>query len=662
MPTHYTLRMQFGPHQDADIITDQLLKLVEEARVDEIMFFFFAEEMNDGHGTLEDVRTWIENSRPYRKALAEAGITVSLNPWHSLLHADRGRRMKSQQKWQPMVDRNGKACTAVVCPLDQDWRAYYEEVLRLYSQEGFRVIWIDDDIRYHNHEPLEWGGCFCPLHVAEFNRRMGTNATREEITANCLAPGEPHPWRDAWLDMWEETHLAMISRWREIIESGGSRLGLMSSLPEAHAAEGRRWADWWKALAGERPPIHRPHFWGYSETVSRTLPNSIALLDQNRQIQPENVESGPEIECFPYGNWNKSFRQIGAQMALAQICGSTNLNISLYDFMGNWPDDEPERARFLSRWRGALDWLADQFPMTLKSVGIGIPWSPNMGRKIHVKDHDTGWKALQCPSRGWANWLGASRQAFSMRPSPSINALAGPVVWSFSQSKLHEWLSQGVLLDGEAAAILVKRGMGHLIGFETARMIDQTEVLYSMEQISDEHFGLRQGAQMSVNAKPYTAKLFQGRLLDGARLASDLRSPTQNIVGHGLVLYQNELGGRVATVPWCANAPVEMNIHRATQLQRVIGYLGNGVSHGNVEGSAWLVPQFLKDGERWRGVIWNAGADTVARFTVNLPTGWETISSAIHVKAEGERSSALVEGNQIVLVQPMHQWEFVVIY
>ena len=31
----------------------------------------------------------VENSRPYRKALAEAGITVSLNPY-SLLHADRG--------------------------------------------------------------------------------------------------------------------------------------------------------------------------------------------------------------------------------------------------------------------------------------------------------------------------------------------------------------------------------------------------------------------------------------------------------------------------------------------------------------------------------------------------------------------------------------------
>ena len=41
MPSHYTLRMQFGPHQDAEEITAQLLDLVRHARADEIMFFFF---------------------------------------------------------------------------------------------------------------------------------------------------------------------------------------------------------------------------------------------------------------------------------------------------------------------------------------------------------------------------------------------------------------------------------------------------------------------------------------------------------------------------------------------------------------------------------------------------------------------------------------------
>ena len=46
-------------------------------------------------------------------------------------------------------------------------------------------------------------------------------------------------------------------------------------------------------------------------------------------MQPAGVESGPEIECIPYGAWNKSFRQVAAQLTAAQVFGSTHLNISL---------------------------------------------------------------------------------------------------------------------------------------------------------------------------------------------------------------------------------------------------------------------------------------------------------------------------------------------
>ena len=63
--------------------------------------------------------------------------------------------MKHPAKWQPMVDRGLPKRTAVVCPSIKI-EAYYEEVLRLYSQEDFG-IWIVTifDIII---EPLEWGG------------------------------------------------------------------------------------------------------------------------------------------------------------------------------------------------------------------------------------------------------------------------------------------------------------------------------------------------------------------------------------------------------------------------------------------------------------------------------------------------------------------------
>jgi len=661
MPSHFTLRMQFGIHQDPDEVARKVLALVRSAPVDEVMCFFFAEELNDGHEPLERVQQWIEASRPYRKALAGAGVAVSLNPWHSLLHCDRGRALKPGQDWQTMVDARGQVATAVVCPLDAGWRAYYAETLRMYAREGFRVIWIDDDIRYHNHAPLEWGGCFCPLHVAEFNRRAGTNASRADIVAACLKPGEPHPWRALWFDMWEENHLQMLAEWRRIVEAEGCRLGLMSSDVEAHAAEGRRWADWWRAFGGDRPPVHRPHFWGYGDMPGPALLQSIALLDQNRSVQPAELESGPEIECFPYGRWNKSYRQTGAQMMLAHVLGSSNLNISLYDLMGNDPDDDPSRADFMATWRPTCDWLADTFPMRLRSVGVGVPWSEDMGRTIRL-GKKAAWAALQCPSRGWARWLGAAGHAFSMRPAPRVNALAGPIAWAFSEEQLRDWLTRGLLLDGPAAEILLRRGLGKLIGLRSARLVSQRRVPCSVEQVLDADFGLREDAQMSVNAKPYANRLLKSGLLAGARTVSDLRSPTQMVVGHGLLLFENSLGGRVAIVPWDANGAVEMNVQRAVQLTRTLAWLDPTNSYGWAEGGPWLAPQFMRDGDDWRGVVWNASPDEVQAISVHRPAGMPQPTHAVQLTARGERLPARVEGERVTLERGLGQWECVVLW
>jgi len=684
MPSQFTLRMQFGPHQDSDEITEQLIQLVREAPVDEIMFFYFGEEQNNGHESLERIQEWIGASRPYREALKERGIAVSLNPWHTLLHSDSGRRLQEGQNWQTMVDPNGQAAQAVVCPLDANWQAYYLETLKLYAREGFRVVWIDDDIRYHNHAPLHWGGCFCPLHVAEFNRRAGVNASRDEIVRACLAPGEPHPWREIWLDMWQDTVLQFLGKCRAILEAGGAKMGLMSSLVEAHSAEGRRWADWWQAFGGDQPPVHRPHFWAYSDAPGSHLIHGIAHLDQNRSIQPAEIESGPEIENFAYGRWNKSFRQTFAQMAVGLILGASNLNVSLFDFMGNRLDDEPERAAFLKRIRPNLDFLAEHFPMTLRSTGVGIPWSKDLGRRIHLSEN-ASWADLQVASRGWAYWLGAAGLAFSARPQETVNALAGASVWGFDDDQIRGLLSKGLLLDGVAAGILTQRGFGGLMGIQSARLVTQNEVLYSIEELQDEAFALRAGAQISVNNKPHTKRLLQAQLASGAQSVSRLLNPVQDIVGHGAFIYENEAGGRVAVVPWNASAseiPM-MDSHRAEQLRRLVRWLARGLETGSVEGGAWLVPQFLApspagrgQGVRdvsplpvgeglgvraWRGVVWNASPDELDTFTVHRPQGMPPVREAWRLLPSGERLPASVAGDHIHLARPMHQWECVVI-
>ena len=661
MSVRYTVRMQFRPEQDSAIILRELLDLCSVGHIDEVMFFAFAEEQNDGHDSLTRTQTWMDTIRPWKQALEAQGIEVSLNPWHSMLHTDRGRRFKSDQTWQPMVDWRGRAATAIVCPLDPQWRTYYAKAMQIFAREQFRVVWVDDDIRYHNHEPLDWGGCWCPLHVEAFNRHTGISATRETIIANVLQPGPPHPWRKRWFEMWDMLHCDLIATWRDIVEAEGTRFGLMSSNVEIHSAEGRNWDRWWQALATKLPPVHRPHFWGYSEAQGPILIYGLGMMQQHQQLRAPGAESDPEIECFSYGPWNKSFRHTLAQMSVAQVFGSDRLAISLYDFMGNLPSDEPERAEFLGRVKPMLDWLGNQFGPEWKAVGIGTPWHPEQSSRVHLKS-GSDWHALTTDTRGWDQWLGAFGFAFQKHPHEILNALAGNMAWTFDDDTLRTWLSKGLLLDGPAAAILHERGFAEQIGIDSVRFITQDDVLYSMEESLDAEFGLRSGAQMSLNAgKPYKDRLLQGHLHNDVHQISRLLDPTQREVGHGGYVFENALGGRVAVMPWDATRGTNLCTQRQAQLQCVLGWLARGISTGRVEGQAWLIPLFLTDGTTWRGVVWNTNPDAVTELTVIPPAGMGPLQNVVHCDADGVLTKVQVHENRVTLAKPLQVWECIVL-
>jgi hypothetical protein len=646
-------------------VRQDLLRICQETCADEITLIIFGETYSRGHDTLEELEDWLDLIRPWKETLQAAGIAVSLNPWTTILHCDRGRKLKDTQNWQTMVDWKGRAASAVACPLDPGWRDYVRKALDLYAREGFRVIWLDDDFRLANHAPLDWGGCFCPRHVAEFNRRAGTDASREEILAALMRPGTPHPWREIWLEMWDVTQTDLLASFRQVVERRGGQLGLMSSGPMMSAMEGRRWPRWWQALSGDNPPVHRPHFTGYADSIGTGLVLGIHMLDMNRVLEREDTEIAPEIENFPHG-WSKSFRQTSAHMVMAQVFGAHRLNLSLYDYLGNSAEDQPEIGRFLAGWKPTLDWLADLFPASLTSQGIGCPWSEEQVRRKQARaGAKTFMESLFVPTHGWPTWLGNFGHAFQMRISKEVNAIAGDMAWAFDDEQILDMLAKGLLLDGPAAANLEQRGFARFVGLQDIHFFSQAELLYSMEELTDADFTIRQGALVSMDDKPCTQQLAQGVLLPEARQISVLRAPRFELVGHGVVIYENALGGRVAVCPWDANAPEtfsgQRTIYRAGQIEALIRYLSGGSEQGLVSGSPWLACQFLGDGERQRGVIWNAGPDPVYQFDFYPPAGSPTILAAVQLDMFGNRTPTALVGDRIILNSPLQQWECVIV-
>jgi hypothetical protein len=237
----YILRYAVQPGHHEEKRMDELVSFCKKARIDDVMFFIDCEELSQGHLSIEETRPWMKVIAYGKERLEPLGITTSINPWPTLLHCDRGRKLKEGQDFRLMVDPYGNNANAVVCPLCSEFQKYITEMYAYYASIKPNMLWVEDDFRLHNHGPLSWGGCFCEAHMEEYSRRAGRKLTREEFVEGVLKPGNPHLYRKIWLDMARETMVKLAQSIGESVHkvSPTTRVGLMSSNPEVHCAEGR---------------------------------------------------------------------------------------------------------------------------------------------------------------------------------------------------------------------------------------------------------------------------------------------------------------------------------------------------------------------------------------------------------------------------------------
>ena len=211
-PFQYIFRFCCDPgFNDAEEIP-ALLRYVDEADIDDVAVFANVEEINTGHMSFDEQDVYLAMMRKISALLAEKGVTMSVNQWHSVMHADLGKTLRPEQNFRPMVDVEGNEAKLCVCPLCGEWQKYIARLYARYAELEPSILWVEDDFRLHNHEPLAWGGCFCDEHMKLYSARAGKPLTREEFLAGVLRPGEPHPYRKIWLDVSRETMLSAALR------------------------------------------------------------------------------------------------------------------------------------------------------------------------------------------------------------------------------------------------------------------------------------------------------------------------------------------------------------------------------------------------------------------------------------------------------------------
>lgn len=492
----YCFRFCCDPGFNDETETQSLLRFCSEALVDDVMVFVNVQELNTGHLDEREQAVYLRLLERLGPLLAARGVTLSVNHWHSLMHADLGKSLRDGQDFTLMVDPEGRAASLCVCPESGAWRRYIGGVYARYAALHPDTVWVEDDFRLHNHAPLAWGGCFCDGHMRRFSERAGLPAgetlTREAFLAGVLRPGAPHPYRRIWLDVCRESMEGAAEAIAQAVHAVDPqvKIGLMSSVPYVHAAEGRDWQRLLGIFAGGNRPVSRIHLPAYQELAPSKYLQAFHMVSMhNRALLSADTLVYPELENYPYSRFSKSHRFTRFQLLSALALDVAGMTIDLFDLNGRGIIFADGYQDMLRAVKGYLNRLNGMGVFSRPRRGVCVLTDPDAAYRLHTRE-GRSLEELYPHEVFWAGLLPAMGVPFYYATDPAASrgvvAVSGQYLRCLDADAIERLFADNfVLLNGDALDTLLSLGLGCLAGVAAARWMRQDTGEYTFEQAVD---------------------------------------------------------------------------------------------------------------------------------------------------------------------------------
>ena len=302
----YALRRTLPPWRFDELLTE-LSELAPQFKIDEVIIKIDTEDFSHGHPDVVWAEAYQVQLMQVKQTLDKLGIVYSLNPWITVGHCDRGRDDREKMPGLGIiVGHDGSETKHCACPLSTVWRERVTKLWTIYAETKPHIMWIEDDIRTFNHEPVRFG-CFCDRHMELFSQRVGEKVDRETLVEAMLRPGDPHPWRAEYMAMQREIMIETAGWLGKLVHrtSPDTCMGLMSSGPRQHCLEGRDWIRFGEALADGKPLYSRLPMGGYNEVSMRDNYYSHDSIKLTRHVMPKGAIEQTEVENIPYTRYSK---------------------------------------------------------------------------------------------------------------------------------------------------------------------------------------------------------------------------------------------------------------------------------------------------------------------------------------------------------------------
>ena len=490
---------------------------------------------------IDEAKARVNILRPVVEQLRSAGLQVSINMWSTLGHGDIGRDERGRFSWQFMVGDDGTESHAIPCPIDPEWKRHVSQLYGLFAELEPAIIYIDDDFRLHNHLPVAWG-CFCPLHLAEFARRTGRNLSRQELVQRVLT-AEPQPTRERveWLRLSGDTMLDAARIISDSVKqtSPGTRMGLMCSDPNVHAAEGRPWLAMLQAFSvSGHQPVLRPHYASYNDGVYRNAAREICMMRKLQPLLGGKMLFTPELENAPGTRFAKSVQLTRMQTALSFLLAPPDITLDIHSFDDTTFNYDPAVDVMLRNSFDSFNGVADWALECQKERGLQVLWDDRfpLHRKVEVS-RMTSLPAPPC----WEGAMDLFGFATTFYPG-EVKLASRSYLEERSDDEIRSILKGKVLLDGDSAAHLVKRGFGREIGLANCEPVAGA----NYEEMTNKAFAGKYWNQDETTVEAHKYRLDPA---EQAIVVTRMFGPDRSFNVPGMTLFANASGGRIGIVP-----------------------------------------------------------------------------------------------------------------
>ena len=526
----YSLRLEIEADQYSEDRIKNVVKYSKKYGYDDVMFFTNNSMAQISHITIDEVRPQVEIIKKAKPLLNAAGISVSLNPGCTVGQGDKSEKMRGlHPDFTLMMDVDGYSNGSTACPLCKNFQKYLADLYAYYTVEiDPEIIWIEDDFRLHNHGSLNWGGCFCDLHMKRYCEKLGFEVSREEFVAQILKEGQGKSiYRDAYAEVARETMVelakAVGDRVREV--SGGKTVvGLMSSHPEEHAIEYR---DWYGILYGlSDVPADRLNL----PTYSQISPMSYGWLfnkvvTQVRARIPNETWILPELENSEHGPQAKSAKNTAFMIESTLPVIPHGCTLNMYDY-GNgiipqWRLGE-ECQKLKPYMQAFMDLGIDFQDMD----GVYIPFNDESVKTLHPTNYFNALDHLKPDDAFFAAYLSSLGVAYKYVGNfddvkGKIIAISGQWLRNFDAAYIRRlFRDNAIILNADSLNVLMEMGLGDLAGVESCAYDIPRDGDVRYELAVDDVYGIpgyrknarrallvqyRKDAQIRVYSKLYNA-------------------------------------------------------------------------------------------------------------------------------------------------------------